>query len=83
MHRSLKLSLSHLYSLKTKISQCHYVAMYYILHNDMMRFSVVGFRSDIRVKLQAPVASVYHTEQDTVDSCKFEVIGTRGFIWKN
>ena len=41
------LSLFHLYSLKTKISQCHY--------NDIMRFSVLGYRSDIRSELQAPV----------------------------
>ena len=25
------------------------------LHNDIMRFSVLGFRSDIRIELQAPV----------------------------
>ena len=40
------LSLSHLYSLKTKVSQCH------------MQFSVFGFRSDIRIELQAPMDTV-------------------------
>ena len=42
------LSLNHLYSLKTKSS----------LHNDIMRFLVLGFRSDIRIELQAPVGRV-------------------------
>ena len=47
------LSLSHLYSLKTEISHCHYV-----IRNDIMRFLVLGFRSDIRIELQAPVLRV-------------------------
>ena len=42
--------------LKTKISQCYYVVMTWsLLRNDIMRFSVLGFISDIRVELQAPV----------------------------
>ena len=47
------LSLSHLYSLKTKSIQCHYVCS-----NDIMRFSVLGITSDIRIELHAPVLSL-------------------------
>ena len=47
-------SFNHPYSLKTKSPQCHYVVMT-ILRNDNMKFSVLGFRSDIRIELQAPV----------------------------
>ena len=50
------LSLSHLYSLKTKIYQCHYVVMTRsLLRNDIMRFLVLGIRSDIWIELQVPV----------------------------
>ena len=45
------LSLSHLYSLKTKILTMS-------LRNDIMRFSVLEFRSDIRIELQAPVVYI-------------------------
>ena len=38
-------------------SKCHYVVMTRsLLRNDIMRFSVLGFRSDLRIELQAPVA---------------------------
>ena len=33
------------------------------LRNDIMRFSVLGFRSDIKIELQAPV--VQHLTQET------------------
>ena len=42
------LSLSHLYSLKTKVSQCQ-------IRSDIMRFSVKGSRSDKMIELQSPV----------------------------
>ena len=45
------LSLSHQYSLKTRISRCHCVMTF-------MRLSVLGFRSDIRIELQAPVVEL-------------------------
>ena len=38
------LSLNYPYSLKTR-------------SNDIMRFSVLGFRSDLRIELQAPVVT--------------------------
>ena len=49
------MSLSHLYSLKTQNSHCHYV----LRSTDIMRFffSVLGIRNDIRIELQAPVVS--------------------------
>ena len=47
-------SFNHPYNLKTKGSQCHY----YVLRNDIMRFSVLGFRSEKRIELQAPVLRV-------------------------
>ena len=46
VHRSLKLG-PYITSIASKPKS----------HNDVMRFSVIGFRSDIRVELQAPVVS--------------------------
>ena len=43
------LSLSHLYSLDAK-PKAHNV-----ITSDIMRVSVIGIKSDIRIKLQAPV----------------------------
>ena len=34
------------------------VSLLSLLRNDIMRFSVLGFRSDIRIELQAPVISL-------------------------
>ena len=36
------------------------------LSNDIMRFSVLGFRSDIRIELQAPVVKQRHRKQSLV-----------------
>ena len=67
------LSLYHLYSLKTKSSQCHYVSQ---CHYDIIRFSVLAFRSDVRIELQAPVVKLISTLKWQIDFYFSRGIGT-------
>ena len=50
------------------------------LRNDSMRFSVLGFRCDIWIELQAPVIQA-NTMSLRNDSMRFSVLGFRCDIW--